>query len=229
MSVLKLEYLLWKSISLGGNLKIVFKPTQRENRIHAWSGNQQNIFRTIVDSEYYSDWVDNFESNAEEVGHEDEAVAKIIEYSSGGAVTAVERTCALPRWEKWDSQSLNTSWTTMFEKSAVNDSKPTLYEVAFHVNSKNIHIRLEIDGEEHMNLYLDELYDSFKLRKASGCDEGGSGHPDFSIVAYEGYHRWRVKVPNYNGLHAQNNFKIQMRANKGTERCYRGLVVWGLR
>jgi hypothetical protein len=123
-------------------------------------------------------------------------------------------------WPNTPNEITNT-YEVIWQTPTLN-FKADFYECIFQINHDQIWIKVEVDGQIVMDLYLDDLHDNYKLRSV-GEDEAGATN-SFSIQEYSSK-RWRFKPPV--PLTIDTSMKIYMRSQSGTRRVERGMSVWG--
>lgn len=238
MSVLSLKYDVWKSITQSGNLHTAYQTTVRNNRIYAWAGNNTDLFRTVVDSDDYPDWFGAFGSNSIQVSDENEALAKLIEASSGGAINStnavtiavgpdtsipvsgeLSTTIKCPIVTAWPTNTsiYDDEWVTAYQD---NTGGKIFYVAVFSTNTTQMDFQLEVDGITVMDVNLDDV------SKTYGLDGTGTNilGVEFPIAAYASK-SYRIKFRGFVKVDSSISFKFK--SEKKTKTVYNGLISMG--
>ena len=103
-------------------------------------------------------------------------------------------------------------------KTSTLDFRAEFYELIFQVNSNEVSMKIEIDGDVVMPYFsLEALRETYRLRNGNLLK--------FSIMEYDSK-RWAFIPPK--PLKIDTSMKIYMKANAGTnKRLEWGLSVWG--
>lgn len=233
MNILRLEYSVWKAMCQAGALATTHKPTGKANRVTVWAGNATDILWGTVDPDDYADWASSFPASIL-VTNADEAYAKLIEAASGGAIsnnneivvnianTGADTEGCIPgdkvRYDfdttKIDLNNKNEAYSTVYEITEAS----VFYKIAFQLNSDNICMQVEVDGEDIFpsgGLCFEDMQDlcfgSGGGGSGSGSGSGGgTGTNPIGLFEYDA-NKWVWQPPK--PMCVATNMKIKMRAS----------------
>lgn len=220
MRVLHVPYALWKSIAQANSF-IVYEAPRGTDQVQTWAGGLDYIYSTNASGADHADYETAFPSPVV-VASEDEAIGHIIglqasiardafgalSVSISGGMSGVQGTL---RWDDWGSTSLTKdAWVNAY----TNTDAGAFVDATWETDSKDMRVRVVVDGVTRVDQSLKDLQDSYKLKQKTAS-------PVCGFRMFEN-NRWRFKPSEPIGY--ATSIAIDFYATKPNKDIHRGMT-----
>lgn len=235
------SYPIWKTLVQNHSWTTYYSGDAADDSRTVYSGDRDRAFRATVESENFIDWQTNFEAAGISVVRDDDAYVQIVGLSGllpqplnpdgsptvtvtgdlnvtvvggiGGAVGQLHL-------DKWTGTPITIP--TAFVVVYTTTTPGVLFDAVWHVDSKDIEVKISIDSLVVLLADLEEFADDFKFSH-------GDSSPSGRGCCFDWLHeyaddRWRFKVRDVVDF---STLKIEMRKTGGSDKkVERGLTIW---